>query len=185
MKLRLATIDDAPAIAEIYAPIVRDTIISFEVEPPTADEMRGRIEDTLEFFPWLACERDGRIAGYAYASKHRDRLAYQWSVDVSCYVHPDTRRLGVGRALYLALLRIVREQGFHGAFAGIALPNAASVRLHESVGFVCVGTYREVGYKLGAWHDVGWWQCRLGETAPSPPAPRALRSLGLGILDDL
>jgi L-amino acid N-acyltransferase YncA len=185
VKLRLATAGDAAAIAAIYAPIVRDTIISFEVEPPTIEEMRGRIERVLEFFPWLVCEREGRIAGYAYAGKHGERFGYRWSVDVSCYVHPDARRLGIGSALYLALLRILRKQGFHGAFAGITLPNEASVRLHESVGFERIATYREVGYKLGAWHDTGWWQCRLGEPAANPQAPRALRDLGLGVLDDL
>lgn len=185
MKLRLATGDDAPAIAAIYAPIVRDTVISFEAEPPTVEEMRGRIERALEIFPWLVCERDGLIAGYAYASKHRERLGYQWSVDVSCYVHPDARSLGIGQSLYRGLLRILRKQGFQNAFAGIALPNAASVRLHESVGFVAIGTYREVGYKLGAWHDTGWWQCRLGEAMADPKAPRPLHELGLGVLDDL
>jgi L-amino acid N-acyltransferase YncA len=185
MKLRFATTDDAGEIAAIYAPIVRDTIISFEVDPPDAAEVRRRIAYTLEMFPWLVCERDGRVAGYAYASKHRDRLAYQWSVDVSCYVHPDERRRGIGQALYRALLAILKKQGFHSAFAGIALPNAASAALHESVGFERIATYREVGYKLGAWHDCGWWQARLGDPPANPPAPRALRELGLGVLDEL
>jgi L-amino acid N-acyltransferase YncA len=185
MKLRLATGGDAEEIAAIYAPIVRDTIISFEVEPPDAEEVRRRIAYTMETFPWLVCERDGRVAGYAYASRHRDRLAYQWSVDVTCYVHPDARHSGIGKALYRALLRILAKQGFHSAFAGIALPNAASAALHESVGFERIATYREVGYKLGAWHDCGWWQARLGEPPANPPPPRPLHALGLGILDDL
>lgn len=185
MKLRLATVADAGEIAAIYAPIVRDTIISFEVDPPGAQEIARRIAYTLESFPWLVCEREGRVAGYAYASRHRDRLAYQWSADVSCYVHPDHRKHGIGKSLYQALLKIVARQGFHGAFAGITLPNAASIALHESVGFEHIGTYREVGYKLGAWRDVGWWQARLGEAPANPQPPRALPLLGPGILDDL
>ena len=108
--------------------------------------------------------REG-IAGYAYAGEHRERLAYQWSVDVSCYVHPRARGRGIGKALYHALLRVLRAQGFCNAFAGIALPNEASVALHESVGFTPLGRYRNVGFKLGAWRDSGWWQCAFGEPA--------------------
>lgn len=185
MKLRFATAADAGEIAAIYAPIVRDTIISFEVEVPDAQEIGRRIAYTLETFPWLVCEREGRVAGYAYASRHRDRLAYQWSVDVSCYVRADERRRGIGKALYRALLRILRKQGFHSAFAGIALPNDASAALHESVGFERIATYREVGYKLGAWHDCGWWQARLGDPPAKPAPPRPLPLLGAGVLDDL
>ena len=182
--IRLARADDAVQVAAIYRPVVLDTIISFEVEPPSADEMRARIEKTLATFPWLVFERDGAVAGYAYASRHRERSAYQWSVDVSCYVSEDARGRGVGAALYRALLRILARQGFRMAFAGIALPNPASVRLHESVGFTPVGVYREAGYKFGAWHDTGWWQCRVGDAA-APAAPTPLGQLGPGILDQL
>lgn len=170
-KIRLATGGDAGQIAEIYAPIVRDTIISFEVEPPTADEMRRRIENTLERLPWLVCERRGRVAGYAYAGEHSPRAAYRWSVDVSAYVHEGERRTGVGRALYRSLFAVLTLQGFYNAYAGITLPNPASVGLHEAVGFRPVGVYRGVGYKLGAWHDVGWWELSLQErvAAPDPP----------------
>lgn len=106
-------------------------------------------------------------------------------MDVSCYVHPDARRQGVGAALYRELIGLLRLQGFQTAYAGIALPNEASVRLHESVGFTPVGIYREAGYKLGAWRDTGWWQCRLGDAPPDPRAPVALNQLGPGILDKL
>jgi phosphinothricin acetyltransferase len=183
--IRLARADDAAQVAAIYAPIVTDTIISFELEPPSVDEMRARIEKTLAVFPWLVSESDGSIAGYAYASRHRERRAYQWSVDVSCYVRADARRQGLGAALYRALLRVLRAQGFQMAYAGIALPNKASVRLHESVGFRPVGIYREAGYKLGAWHDTGWWQCRVGEAPANPADPTPLRELGPGVLDQL
>jgi phosphinothricin acetyltransferase len=183
--LRFASGEDAAAIAAIYAPAVRDSIISFETDVPDESEMRGRIGHTLPVFPWLVCERDGRVAGYAYASRHRERLAYRWSVDVSCYMHPDFRRRGIGAALYRALLEILRRQGFFNAYAGIALPNEASVRLHESVGFRPIGIYANVGYKLGAWRDVGWWGCTLAQPAPEPREPIALRDLGPGVLDDL
>lgn len=180
--IRLATARDAGEVSDIYAPVVRDTIISFETEPPSADEMRRRIEATLEQFPWLVFERGGRVAGYAYAAAHRSRTAYQWCVDVSAYVREDERRTGVGRALYTSLLSVLALQGFYNAYAGISLPNPASVGMHESVGFRPVGVYREVGYKLGAWHDVGWWQLsiRERETAPAPPVglPAVLESEG-------
>jgi phosphinothricin acetyltransferase len=122
-------------------------------------------------------EEGGALLGYAYATRHRERLAYQWSVDVSCYVHPDARGRGVGKALYIELLRALRAQGFRNAYAGIALPNAASVRLHESVGFEPVGVYRGVGYKQGGWRDVGWWHCPIGTLDADPAAPRPFTGL--------
>jgi L-amino acid N-acyltransferase YncA len=169
--IRLATSADAPGVQAIYAPVVRETAISFELEPPTVEEIRQRIVKTLERWLWLVCERRGDILGYVYAGQHRTRPAYQWSVDVSVYVHASARRLGVGQALYHALFSLLALQGFYQAYAGITLPNLASVRLHESLGFQPVGVYRAVGYKLGAWHDVGWWQLTLKErvTPPKPP----------------
>jgi L-amino acid N-acyltransferase YncA len=163
-EIRLATVRDAAQISEVYAPIVRDTIISFEVEPPAEHEIRRRIEGTLERFPWLVCERHGRLAGYAFAAGHSARAAYQ-------------RRTGVGRALYCSLFAILALQGFYNAYAGIALPNPASVSLHEALGFRPVGIYRGVGYKLGAWHDVGWWQLSLQERPASPKPPADLSTV--------
>ena len=183
--IRLARADDAAEVLAIYAPIVRETVISFELEPPTLAEMRGRIEKTLATHPWLVDERHGRIAGYAYASKHRERQAYQWSVDVSCYVRAEARGQGIGAALYRALITVLRKQGFQSAYAGIALPNPASVRLHESVGFTPVGVYRESGFKNGAWRDTGWWQCRVGDGAADPLPPTALAQLGPRVFDEL
>ena len=184
VALRLARADDAEGILEIYAPVVRDTAISFEVEPPSPAEMRERIASILRMYPWLVAEERGRVAGYAYACAHRERKAYQWSVDVACYVHPDLRGQGVGKRLYRALLAILERQGFHAAFGGIALPNAASEALHASLGFEPVGVYREVGYKAGAWRDTVWYQRTLGTAPREPEAPRALGALGPGILDD-
>jgi len=174
--VRLATPADAEAVAAIYAPVVRETAISFELEPPTADQMRTRIADTLATLPWLvSLDADGHVDGYAYAGRHRERAAYQWSVDVTAYVRADRRRRGVGGRLHAVLLGQLAQLGYCQAFAGIALPNEASVRLHESLGFAALGVYRRVGFKLGAWRDVGWWQKEL---QPPPAAPRAPLPLG-------
>ena len=171
MTVRTATPADANAITAIYSPIVTNTSISFELVPPSADEMRGRIVKTLQDLPWLVSEdAQGEVNGYVYASKHRERPAYQWSVDVTAYVREDARGLGVGKRLCQALFAELATLGYFQAFAGIALPNDASVALHESVGFEPIGVYRKVGFKLGTWHDVGWWQRELrSPTEPTDP----------------
>lgn len=167
--IRDARPDDAAAILAIYAPIVAGTVISFETEAPSEDEMRGRIASALASHAWLVSSDDtGAVDGYAYASRHRERAAYRWSVDVTVYVREDRRRAGVGRRLYPALFYALRARGYHQAFAGIALPNAGSVGLHEAVGFTPIGVYRDVGFKLGAWHDVGWWQRSLEQPGELP-----------------
>jgi len=170
ITIRLAHEADADAIRAIYAPIVRETFISFETDVPTEDEMRERIRRTVTQYPWLAAVDRETISGYAYAGAHRTRSAYQWSVDVSAYVHPDARRRGIGSGLYTALFAVLAGQGYVNAYAGIALPNLASVGLHESLGFEPVAVYQNVGYKLGAWHDVGWWGLAL-QSPPEKPAP--------------
>jgi L-amino acid N-acyltransferase YncA len=173
--IRLATGADAEAIAAIYRPIVAATAISFETLAPDPAEMERRMAAALEIAPWLVYQDGGGLAGYAYGSRHRERAAYQWSVDVSVYVGEGSRRRGIGSALYGALFPLLRLQGFYAAHAGVTLPNAASVALHESLGFRPVGIYRAVGYKLGAWHDVGWWQLSLRERSREPRAPCSLR----------
>ncbi|HKH09902.1 MAG TPA: arsinothricin resistance N-acetyltransferase ArsN1 family B [Rubrobacter sp.] len=175
--IRLATARDAGPVAAIYAPNVTDTVISFESEPPGAEEMRLRIEGTLERYPWLVCERRGRVLGYAYAGAHGSRAAYRWSVDVSVYVHGGAHRTGVGRALYTSLFAALGLQGFYNAYAGATLPNPASVGLHEAMGFRPVGVYQKVGYKMGAWHDVGWWHLLLRERVEDPAPPADLPSV--------
>jgi L-amino acid N-acyltransferase YncA len=162
---------DAGAIADIYAPYVRDTAITFEIDPPDAAEMRGRIVATMADFPWLVAEQDGRILGYAYATSFRARAAYRWIVETTVYVAQDHGRRGIGRALYAPLLKRLQEQGFCAAIGAIALPNDASVAIHEAIGFTYRGTYDRVGYKLDRWHDVGLWQCDFGERPLSPAEP--------------
>ena len=173
--IRLVTDKDAAAIVEIYRPFVESTPISFEIEPADELEIQRRIDGILPAYPWLVCEQGGRVAGYAYSSLHSARAAYQWSVDMSVYVHPDFRRRGIGRGLYVSLVQILRAQGFFNAYAGISLPNPGSVGLHESIGFQAIGVYRNVGYKQGAWHDVGWWELAL---QPLPAEPRPPLSVG-------
>lgn len=175
--IRVATAQDAAAILDIYAPIVRETAISFELDPPTVPQMQQRIEDTLLQWPWLVCDRQAEVLGYVYATRHRTRAAYQWSVDVSVYIRAGMRRTGLGRALYTSLFALLTLQQFHNCYAGITLPNPGSVGLHEALGFQPVGAYRHVGYKLGAWHDVGWWQMTLPTEKSSPVSPLAFATL--------
>jgi L-amino acid N-acyltransferase YncA len=167
--IRLATPDDAGNVLAVYAPYC-STPISFEAGPPGEDEMRQRIVQTLRTGPWLVCEEAGRVIGYAYAGPHRERAAYRWSVDTTVYVRPGQYRSGVGRALYTSLFGVLALQGFVSAYAGVTLPNPASVGLHEAMGFVLVGTYQRVGFKNGSWHDVAWYQ-RLLRTPSTDPAP--------------
>jgi L-amino acid N-acyltransferase YncA len=173
--LRLATERDAEQILEIYRPFCADSPVSFELEPPSLDEMRRRIAKVLTRLPWLVCEEHGKILGYVYASPHRERTGYQWSVDVAVYIREGHRRAGIGRALYTALFKLLALQGFFNVYAGITLPNPASVGLHEAMGFRPVGVYRHVGYKCDAWHDVGWWHLVLQEHVREPAPPRTFR----------
>ncbi|PEQ14691.1 GNAT family N-acetyltransferase [Novosphingobium sp. PC22D] len=156
--MRAARVDDAPACAAIYAPFVTEGWVSFEIDPPDAAEMAARIARHGASHAWLVAEVAGALAGYAYASPHRERAAYATSCDVAVYVDPAFARRGVGRALYARLLPEIAARGLHAAFAGIALPNPGSIGLHEAMGFTPVGIYREVGWKMGGWRDVGWWQ---------------------------
>lgn len=161
--LRPATEADAPAILEIYRPIVLETAISFELEPPSVEEMAARVAKANSRWCWLVAERGGEILGYAYGSAFRERPAYRYSVEVSAYVDARHRGQGVARTLYEALLAELTRLGYCRAFAGIALPNDASVALHAALGFEPVGVFRAAGWKFGRWHDVGWYQRGLAE----------------------
>ncbi len=171
--IRLANREDAAAIQSIYAPIVTETAISFELEPPSVEEMRRRIETTLQTYPWLVCD-EREVIGYAYGGLFRSRAAYQWTVEVSVYVHADHRGKAVARALYASLFDWLKVQGYATAVAGVVLPSPASMALHKSLGFQQVGVFHRVGNKFGAWHDVVWWELPLQELPDPAPAPRAL-----------
>ncbi|HEY8502390.1 MAG TPA: GNAT family N-acetyltransferase [Solirubrobacterales bacterium] len=160
---------DAAACAAIYAPHVEGSAVSFEEEAPTAVEMAARIERYGTSHAWLVAEADGEVVGYAYATAFNERPAYRWSASVSVYVAEGARGNGLGRALYVALFERLRERGFRMACAGITLPNEASVALHEHLGFELVGVNREIGWKHGAWRDVGWYQLELAPTGNAPP----------------
>jgi len=161
LTLRSATPDDAAALLAIYAPIVESTTISFETEPPTLEEFTARIQKAVAKWAWLVAEQDGQCVGYAYGSMHRERAAYRYSVEVSAYVAESARRRGIGALLYHELFAALAARGYCNALAGIALPNAASVALHESVGFTAIGVFRNIGWKFGAWHDVAWFERQL------------------------
>jgi phosphinothricin acetyltransferase len=173
LRLRAATADDAAAIAALYAPYVEGSIISFETEAPDAGAMRGRIEAGGDLYPWLAAvdDADG-LVGYAYASAFRPRPAYRYTVETTVYVRQGLHGRGIGRFLYAPLLAILEAQGFTQAFGAITLPNPASAALHERLGFVRAGTYRQVGWKQDGWWDVGLWQRSL---APMQVAPIELK----------
>lgn len=176
-RIRLATVADAEAVAAIYAPYVRETSISFEVEPPDASEVARRIERVLAFRPWLVCEDGGAIAGYAYATEFRARPAYRWSAELAVYVDRTRHGGGIGTALYEAMLRCLRAQGYRTVIGGVTLPNPASVALHERLGFSKVGVFRGVGFKNGARCDVGMWQLDLDTHPDQPPPLRSIREL--------
>jgi L-amino acid N-acyltransferase YncA len=164
---------DGGACAAIYAPFVAGTAVSFEEQPPSAEEMAARIATTSERYPWLVAEDGAAVVGYAYAAAHRARAAYRWACDVAVYIGEGHRGHGLGRALYGSLLELLRGQGIQVAVAGITLPNDASVGLHEALGFELVGIYRRIGWKQGQWRDVGWWELELvPRSAGPPPEPR-------------
>jgi phosphinothricin acetyltransferase len=179
MLIRVADLSDAPAIAEIYAPNVADSFISFEETPPDGAEMAARMTAVLPKYPWLVAELDGGVQGYAYGRPHQPRAAYRWCVEAGVYIRRGLERRGLGRALYQRLFTLLRRQGFRMVYAGIALPNDASVGLHEAMGMAPLGVYAAAGFKQGAWRDVGWWQLDLGapavgvDGAPAEPIPFA------------
>jgi L-amino acid N-acyltransferase YncA len=169
IDIRAADPADAASIAAIYAPFVLSGTVSFESEAPDPRAMRHRIAAGDGFYPWLVATNGGGVVGYAYAGRFRDRPAYAWTVETSIYLAGDAQQRGVGRLLYEALIDTLRAQGFIQAIGAIALPNDASIKLHEQVGFRRAGVIREAGFKFGRWIDVGFWQCDLNDAA-SPPA---------------
>lgn len=169
-KIRVATEADIEPMLEIYKPIITATVISFETKVPTLEEFAERVKLISVDFPWLVCEINGRIAGYAYGNPHRSRRAYCWSADCSVYVSEDFKKRSVATSLYGHLFPMLKSQGYFNVFAGIALPNPASIALHKKMGFTEVGIYKNVGYKLNRWCDVAWYQLILNSSGvPSNP----------------
>jgi L-amino acid N-acyltransferase YncA len=170
-KLRVATRDDAAGMLEIYAPFILDSGITQETEVPAVKDFQERIISNLAERPWLVCEIDNEIAGYAYAGKHRDRKGYQWCTEPSVYISEKYFGVGVANALYAALFDILRLQGYVNAYAVITLPNERSIAFHKKFGFEWLTTYKKIGYKLAKWHDVGWMQYEINPHKEDPPEP--------------
>jgi phosphinothricin acetyltransferase len=171
MIIRVANGEDAAGILNIYSPFIMNSGITQETEVPSLESFTQRIESTLESRPWLVCEIEKKIAGYAYAGVHRERKGYQWCVEPSVYIDEKYYRYGVAKALYTALFEILKLQGFVNAYAVITLPNDKSVAFHEKFGFRYLTTYKKIGYKLGQWHDVGWWEMQINTAEENPKEP--------------
>jgi phosphinothricin acetyltransferase len=177
LTIRPASLDDAGPIAAIYAPYVADSAITFEVDAPSAVDMASRMAQILPHFPYLVAEQDGAVIGYAYATKLYERAAYRWAAETTVYLSRDGRRgQGIGTALYRQLIESLRDQGFLAAVGKITLPNAASVRLHEKLGFRASGVLARIGFKQGRWHDVGIYQLDLADHPAEPAETRPFRS---------
>lgn len=161
---------DAAACAELYAPYVTGTAITFEVQPPSAEQMGERIAAAAQTHAWLVLQRGGRVVGYAYGAPFNRRAAYRWACEVSVYIEQASQGRGGGRMLYEALFERLAQRGFRMAVAGMTLPNEASVGLHRAMGFEPVGTFRRIGFKQGRWHDVAWVQRALVADGSEPPA---------------
>lgn len=173
-KVRLANEDDSASILEIYAPFITDTVITFEYEVPTVTEFGKRITNIQKKYPWLICEVNGSVVGYAYASQFNERAAYDWSVDFSIYIKHLYHRKNIGKALYFALFELLKLQGYYNAYAGVTLPNIKSESLHQSFGFKSIGVYQNVGYKFGNWHDVKWFELKIQDYSKSPITPKIM-----------
>ncbi len=176
-RIRFADTSDAAAILGIYEEYIRNTRVTFEIEVPTLAEFSERMERITGQFPWLVCEIDGEIAGYAYGSKHGERAAYRWSADLSVYINEKYHRRGIATALYKALTEILRRQGYFTVYAGVSTPNPKSEAFHEAFGFRNLGEFKNVGYKLGAWCGVAWYELPLAEYVKEPQEPKAIGTL--------
>ena len=170
--IRPAVPEDAPALRDIYASYI-ETSITFEVTAPDTDEFRERIRSTLTMFPWLVWEENGTLLGFAYAHRYGERAAYQWGAELSVYLDRNARGRGIGKALYTALIDLLREQGIKTVYGCVTSPNEPSEALHRSLGFTAAGIMHRAGYKAGAWRDVVWYEKAIGayEDHPLPPRP--------------
>ncbi len=181
--IRLARPTDAEGILNIYTPYITNTSFTFESEVPSLRDFSKRIESYLVHWPWLVCEIDGVIAGYAYGSKYRERIGYQWCVECSVYIHDEFQRRGIAKKMYSALFEILKSQGYRNVYAVINLPNERSVQLHESCGFTWFANYEKVGFKLGKWKTVGWWQLTINDYSDEPSAPQKFSDLDKNVVE--
>ena len=179
-KIRTARLSDAEKILAIYKPYVQNTAITFEIEVPSLALFRKRIINVSKTHPWLVCEIKGQIAGYAYAGLHRTRACYQWSTEASVYVHHEFRNRKIAYALYNALFDVLTAQGFRNVLAGITLPNEASIKFHEALGYILVGTYKDIGFKHGKWRNVSWYEKALTKDLLTPKVPVLFSKLNSG-----
>ena len=177
VRIRVATPADAAPVRDIYAPFCESTAVTFEETAPTEAELADRIESTLETHPWLVCETDGTVVGYASAGQLRPQRAYEWVVELSIYVAEPARRSGVGRALYESLFAVLERQGIRDAYAVTTVPNPETERFHEKLGFERLVDFPGIGYTQGEWRDVAWWRRPLAEKTDSPDRPRPLSSV--------
>ncbi len=184
-RIRIVQPSDATGILDIYAPYIQNTSFTFETEVPSINEFSERIRQYLVQYPWLVAEIDGKIAGYAYAVRYRERTAYQWSVESSIYIHDDHQRSGIATMLYSVLFEMLKAQGFRNVYAVINLPNDRSVAFHEKCGFTYFATYEQVGYKLGKWKNVGWWRLILNPFNNEPAAPLRFSELDPAVLSTI
>lgn len=173
-KIRLANEADSASILQIYAPFITDTVITFEYEVPSIEEFRKRISSVQKKYPWLVCEINGKIVGYAYASPFHERAAYDWSVDFSIYINPEYHGKKIGKALYFALLELLKMQGYYNAYALVTMPNIKSESIHESFGFRSVGICENVGYKFEKWRDVKWFELEIQKHPEVPMPPKVI-----------
>lgn len=175
--IRFIAPSDIQSILNIYQYYIESTAITFETEVPARRDFSKRVIEISHFYPWLVFDEQNEIKGYAYASPHHQRSAYQWSVDVTVYLSNNSQGKGIGTLLYKKLFELLTEQGFYNAYAGIALPNIKSVRLHEKLDFEKVAEYNRVGYKLGKWWNVGWWELELQKRDEEPKAPVGIQHI--------
>lgn len=185
IEVRIARADDAPGILEIYRPNILQTAFSFETVVPETDEVARRIENCLLRYPWIVCTANNMIIAYVYASKYRERAAYQWTCECTVYVHDLFKGNGIGQDLYSLLFPILKMMGIKNLYAVITLPNQSSIRLHERCGFELFATYDNVGYKLGKWHKVGWWKLQLNEYDAEPAPPLLFSQMDQTVLEPL
>ena len=183
--IRPVTPADAAEVLSIYAPFILDTAITFEADVPTREDFAQRISNYLSIWPWLVMEDGGKITGYAYAGRHRERMAYQWCVESSVYIHPQSRGKGVGSSLYRALFDLLSFQGFRNVYAGITLPNEGSIALHQKLGFKRFAEFENIGFKDGRWHTVGWWRKTLNDFKNPPLAPLKFSELETSKIKEL